>query len=109
MHDYGLENERHIENNHWKLMPYKKVIMRNVKLCEKRITVKKIAKRLRGWGAPELERAEAIQLTEAVVEAINANQSNADISHMFNIQVAIYSDWGYVGTLPREAITNLLY
>lgn len=110
MHDYGLNrNERLIESNHWKLVPYKKVIMSNVKLCKNRITVDKIAKHLSGWKFPQLERTEAVWLTEAVVNAIEDNQPTADISQMFNIQVALYTDFGYAGTLPREAIAAMLY
>ena len=110
MHDYGLnKNERLIESNHWKETPYKKVVMCNVKLCKNRITVNKIDKWLQGWKIPKLARTEAFWLTEAVVKALNANESVADISKMFNIQVALYTDFGYAGTLPREAITRMLY
>ena len=110
MHDYGLgKKEWLIESNHWKLIPHKKVVMCNVNICKNRITVDKIAKRLSEWKVPQLERTQAVWLTEAVVNAINANQLTADISQMFNIQVAIYSDYGYQGILPREAISALLY
>ena len=109
-HDYGLnKNERLIESNHWNDRPYKKVVMSNVRICKNRITVQKIATRLSEWKYPELERTEAYWLTEAVVKAINENQSTADISRMFNIQVAIHTNYGYAGTLPREAITDMLY
>lgn len=110
MHDYGLrKNEQLIESYHWKKVPHKKVILSNVKMCEKRITVDKIAKWLRDWKCPQLERTEAFWLTEAVVKAIENNQQTADISQMFNIQVAIYTSIGYAGTLPREAIATMLY
>lgn len=110
MHDYGLNNNgRLIESNHWQEIPHKKVILCNVKSCKNLITVDKIEKRLRGWKVPELEHTEAVWLTEAVVNAINANKHTADISRMFNIQVAIYTSFGYAGTLPREAITEMLY
>ena len=110
MHDYGLnDNERLIENNHWKLIPYKRVVLANVRTCKNRITVNKIATKLRDWKVPQLERTEAVWLTEAIVEAINRNQQTADISKMFNIQVAIYTDHGYAGTLPREAISAMLF
>ena len=110
MHDYGLnKKERLIESNHCKEIPHKRVVMCNVKSCKNLITVDKIAKKLQSWKFPELERTEAVWLTEAVVEAINANEPTADISRMFNIQVAIYTNFGYSGTLPREAITNMLF
>ena len=110
MHDYGLnKNEQLIESNHWKETPYKKVVLCNVKSCKNRITVDKIDKWLKSWKLPKLARTEAFWLTETVVKAINANESTADISKMFNIQVALYTDYGYAGTLPREAITNMLY
>ena len=110
MHDYGLnKNEGLIESNHWKIIPYKKVVMCNVKSCKNRITVNKIEKRLQDWKIPDLARAEAFWLTEAVVNALNANEAVADISKMFNIQVALYTNFGYAGTLPREAISNMLY
>lgn len=110
MHDYGLNNdERLIETNHWKLIPHKKVVMTNVRTCKNRITVNKIAERLSKWKCPQLERMLAVWLTEAVVKAINENQSTADISKMFNIQVAIYTNFGYAGTLPREAISAMLF
>jgi len=110
MHDYGLnERERLIESNHWKVMPYKRVILSNVKLCKNRITVDKIAKKLKDWKCPQLEFTEAFWLTEAVVNATKNNQSTADISQMFNIQVAIYAASGYAGTLPRESISAMLY
>lgn len=110
MHDYGLNKDERLKiSNHWKLIPHKKVVMSNVKICKNRITVDKIEKSLHGWKIPELERAEAIWLTEAVVEAINANQPTADVSKMFNIQLALYTDFGYAGTLPREAIAKMLY
>lgn len=109
-HDYGLnKEERLIENNHWKSIPYKKVVLSNVKMCKNRITVNKIAKKIRDWRFPQLERTEAVWLTEAVVSAINANEQTADISKMFNIQVAIYTNYGYAGTLPREAISAMLF
>lgn len=106
MHDYGLKKKEQLAiSNYWESIPHKKVVMCNVKQCKNRITVDKIAKRLKSWKIPDLERAEAIWLTEAVVEAINANQSTADISKMFNIQVGFQD----IGILPREAIAKMLY
>lgn len=109
-HDYGLSNnERLIQSEHWKEIPHKKVVMCNVKACKNRITVDKIANRLKGWKVPKLERTEAFWLTEAVVNAINNNEPTADISRMFNIQVALYTNYGYAGTLPREAVSRMLF
>jgi len=109
-HDYGLnKEERLIESIHWKEIPHKKVVLCNVRACKNRITVDKIAKRLEGMKIPKLERTEAFWLTEAVVKAINANEPMADISRMFNIQVSLYTDFGYAGTLPREAISRMLF
>lgn len=105
-HNYGLdEKEDFSVSNYWKTIPYKKVKMCNVRICKNRITVNKIARWLRDWKFPELERAEATWLTAAVVEAIENNQPTADVSKMFNTQVGITG----VGVIPREAITALLF
>ena len=106
-HDYGLKRKEELalSNYYWQTVPHKKVILCNVKLCKNRITVDKIAKRLKKLGAPQLELAEAVWLTETVVEAIKNEQDTADISRMFNIQVAIYN----LGIIPREAIAEKLY
>lgn len=106
MHDYGLrKNEQLIESYQWKLIQDKKVVMSNVKLCKNRITVNKIAKYLQGWMLPELELAEAVWLTQAVVNAIDAEQLIADVSKMFNVQFAIHG----IGIVPKEAIAKKLY
>lgn len=87
-HNYGLENrEEFAVSDQWKSMPYKKVVLANVKQCENRITVGKIARHLRDYGSPMYELAEAVWLTAAVVKAINANESTADISRMFYCQL----------------------
>ena len=87
-HNYGLENrEDFAVRDYWKSMPYKKVVLANVKQCENRITVGKIARRLREYGSPMYELAEAVWLTQAVVNAIEANEQTADISRMFYCQM----------------------
>lgn len=87
-HNYGLENrEEFAVSDQWKSIPYKKVVLANVKQCENRITVGKIARHLRNFGSPIYELAEAVWLTEAVVKAINANKPTAEISRMFYCQL----------------------
>ena len=110
-HDYGLEKKQEltIRSAHWNLIPHKKVIMSNVWICKNRITVDKIVKRLEGWGIHELELTEAVWLTEAVVKAIEAKQSTANISRMFKIEFSIYDKFGYAGVITKESIAESLY
>ena len=105
-HNYGLENrEEFAVSDQWKSMPYKKVVLANVKQCENRITVGKIARHLRNFGSPMHELAEAVWLTSAVVKAINANEPTADISRMFYCQLGSIS--GEV--FNRKAMAEELY
>jgi len=63
--------------------PYKKVILINAEDCKDRITVFHVTRCLAGSGWFEWEHLLAYWLVEAIVEALNSGETEADISKLF--------------------------
>lgn len=87
-HNYGL-SEHAVRHTPWSgdpirvEKPYKKVILANAEDCKDRITVSHVRARLQGMGWFEWENLLANWLVEAVVEALNKGETQADVTKLF--------------------------
>lgn len=88
-HDYGI-NEKIREETPFTGQPirlekpYKKVILVNALDCKNKITVSHVTMRLQGTSWREWEELLANWLVQAIVQAINKGENEADISKLFN-------------------------
>lgn len=111
-HDYGLK-ENTIEKTPFSgkpirlEKPYKKVILVNVEDCENRITVSHVRERLQGTSWFEWEDLLAHWLVEAIVEAINNGEKEADISKLFTCDLQGEDRWGFF-TKPQNFVIDFL-
>lgn len=92
--NYGLIRQR-----------YKKVVMINVLNLQKKITAKKIAKRIKGLNFPALEKKVANNLVNKVNKAIENGQQTVDLTDIFNCEYQIYSR-GEI--FPKDPVQQVL-
>lgn len=86
-HDYGLNNVGIALSSNdygWNIKPYKQVILVNPKDCENKISVMSMVSAWRGTGHSEWEFLLAKIFVEAVVDAIENNKEEANITNLFN-------------------------
>lgn len=75
-HDYG-----------WEVKPFKRVILTNVKDCENKISVLSVAALWQGTGHYEWELLLAANFVRSIVEALENDENEADISKIFGCEL----------------------
>lgn len=111
-HDYGIGRipvrEYSIRGTaFWEKRPYKKVSMINPKDCKDRITVEHLRERLMGTGWFEWETLLSTWLVEDIVEAINNDSEEADISRIFSIELQGEDEFGTFAK-PQDRVIDFL-
>lgn len=74
------------EDMSWICKPYKKVILTNVKEC-KGITLEEVANRFKGLRKTEWEHLLSFQFMSILIEALEKNKNEADITKIFSIEI----------------------
>ena len=105
--NYGLnEQDKKATMLGWRYKPFKKVTLTNVWIAKNRLTVNKVAKRLKGCLIrPQWERKIAYWLVEAVVDALEKGEKTADITQLFSCELEAADQYGKF-LLSRESIQN---
>lgn len=112
-HDYGLEQVV-MKYTPWSGEPirqektYKKVILVNAGDCKDKITVSHVRERLQGTGWFEWGDLLAHWLVEAIVEAINNGENEADISKLFTCELKGEDKLGFFSKSQEMVISFLM-
>ena len=113
-HDYGLSVKHPREHTPWSgepirlERPFKRVILVNPEDCKDKITVSHIENRLQGTGWFEWEALLARWLVEAIVEAINNGENEADVTKLFTCELQGEDRWGSFSKSQERVIDFIM-